>query len=41
MEEYKKIASVTKKIDPDAPHDVILVLGCNLWSKYYQSSGRI
>ena len=26
MEEYKKIASVTKKIDPDAPHDVILVL---------------
>ena len=27
MEEYKKIANVTKKIDPDAPHDVILVLG--------------
>ena len=26
MEEYKKIANVTKKIDPDAPHDVILVL---------------
>jgi fused signal recognition particle receptor len=26
MEEYKKIATVTKKIDPDAPHDVILVL---------------
>ena len=26
MEEYKKIAKVTKKIDPDAPHDVILVL---------------
>lgn len=26
MEEYKKIAHVTKKIDPDAPHDVILVL---------------
>ncbi|MDC0585888.1 signal recognition particle-docking protein FtsY [Candidatus Pelagibacter sp.] len=26
MEEYKKIADVTKKIDPDAPHDVILVL---------------
>ena len=26
MEEYKKIASVTKKIDPNAPHDVILVL---------------
>ena len=26
MEEYKKIAYVTKKIDPDAPHDVILVL---------------
>jgi fused signal recognition particle receptor len=26
MEEYKKIASVTKKIDPGAPHDVILVL---------------
>ena len=26
MEEYKKIALVTKKIDPDAPHDVILVL---------------
>ena len=22
MEEYKKIANVTKKIDPDAPHDV-------------------
>tara|TARA_B110001452_G_scaffold39096_1_gene29885 strand:- start:110 stop:1027 length:918 start_codon:yes stop_codon:yes gene_type:complete len=26
MEEYKKIAKVAKKIDPDAPHDVILVL---------------
>jgi len=26
MEEYKKIATVTKKIDSDAPHDVILVL---------------
>jgi fused signal recognition particle receptor len=26
MEEYKKIANVTKKIDSDAPHDVILVL---------------
>ena len=26
MEEYKKIANVTKKIDPDAPHDVILVI---------------
>jgi fused signal recognition particle receptor len=26
MEEYKKIAYVTKKIDPYAPHDVILVL---------------
>ena len=26
MEEYKKIANVTKKIDLDAPHDVILVL---------------
>ena len=26
MEEYKKIANVTKKIDPEAPHDVILVL---------------
>ena len=26
MEEYKKIANVTKKIDEDAPHDVILVL---------------
>ncbi len=26
MEEYKKIANVTKKIDPDAPHDVVLVL---------------
>jgi fused signal recognition particle receptor len=26
MEEYKKIAKVTKKIDPEAPHDVILVL---------------
>ena len=25
MEEYKKIANVTKKIDPSAPHDVILV----------------
>ena len=29
MEEYKKIANVTKKIDPNAPHDVILVLRCN------------
>ena len=26
MEEYKKIANVTKKMDPNAPHDVILVL---------------
>jgi len=26
MDEYKKIANVTKKIDPDAPHEVILVL---------------
>jgi fused signal recognition particle receptor len=26
MEEYKKIANVTKKIDPKAPHDVLLVL---------------
>ena len=26
MEEYKKIANVTKKIEPEAPHDVILVL---------------
>ena len=26
MEEYKKIANVTKKIDPDAPNDVVLVL---------------
>ena len=26
MEEYKKIANVTKKIDKSAPHDVILVL---------------
>ena len=26
MEEFKKIANVTKKIDPDAPHDVILIL---------------
>ena len=25
MEEYKKIANVTKKIDPEAPHDVISV----------------
>ena len=26
MEEYKKIANVTKKIIPDAPNEVILVL---------------
>ena len=26
MEEYKKIANVTKKLDADAPHDVVLVL---------------
>ena len=26
MEEYKKIANVTKKIDKDAPHEVILIL---------------
>jgi len=26
MEEYKKIANVTKKINPNAPHEVILVL---------------
>ena len=26
MEEYKKIANVTKKIDQEAPHDVILIL---------------
>ena len=26
MEEYKKIANVAKKLDPAAPHDVILIL---------------
>ncbi len=26
MEEYKKIANVTRKIDPNAPHEVLLVL---------------
>jgi fused signal recognition particle receptor len=26
MEEYKKIANVTKKLDAEAPHDVVLVL---------------
>ena len=26
MEEYKKIANVTKKVIPEAPHEVILVL---------------
>ena len=26
MEEYKKIANVTKKIDSEAPHDVVLAL---------------
>ena len=26
MDEYKKIANVTKKIDPNAPHEVLLVL---------------
>ena len=26
MEEYKKIANVTKKIDPKAPHEVLLVV---------------
>jgi len=26
MEEYKKIANVTKKIDSNAPHEVLLVL---------------
>ena len=26
MEEYKKIANVTKKIDAEAPHDVVLIL---------------
>mgnify|MGYP006242445685 FL=1 len=26
MDEYKKIANVTKKIDSDAPHEVLLVL---------------
>jgi len=26
MEEYKKIANVTKKIDPKAPHEVLLIL---------------
>ncbi len=26
MEEYKKIANVTKKIDREAPHDVVLIL---------------
>ena len=26
MEEYKKIANVTKKVDPSAPHEVLLVL---------------
>jgi fused signal recognition particle receptor len=33
MEEYKKIANVTKKIDPEAPHDVVLVLDAYVWSK--------
>ena len=27
MEEYKKISNVTKKIDPNSPHEVLLVLG--------------
>ena len=26
MEEYKKISNVTKKIDPNSPHEVLLVL---------------
>ena len=26
MQEYKKIANVTKKIDPNAPHEVLLIL---------------
>ena len=26
MEEFKKIANVTKKLDPDSPHNVVLVL---------------
>jgi fused signal recognition particle receptor len=26
MEEYKKIANVTKKIDPNAPHEILLIL---------------
>ena len=26
MEEYRKIANVTKKVDPNAPHEVLLVL---------------
>jgi len=26
MDEYKKIANVTKKIDPNAPHEVLLIL---------------
>ena len=26
MEEYKKIANVAKKIDPNAPHEVLLIL---------------
>ena len=38
MEEYKKIANVTKKIDPNAPHDVILVLRCHIRSKCIKSS---
>ena len=26
MEEYKKISNVTKKIDPNSPHEVLLIL---------------
>ena len=35
MEEYKKIANVTKKIDPNAPHDVVISTRCNIRSKCY------
>jgi len=44
MEEYKKIANVTKKIDIEAPHDVILILdatsGQNVWQPFRMCRGN-
>ena len=38
MDEYKKIANVAKKIDPEAPHEVILILDATTGQNVIKSS---